>query len=261
MPAALSPLVADPSSTAILTDFDGTLAPIITDPAAVQPLPGMASTLNRLAAQFGLVAVVSGRPVSFLSERLTVVDEVALVGLYGFERSGARGEVIVEPEAEKWRSVVEHAARRLKEELPADVTVESKGLTVAVHWRSVPAMAGIAAAAVEREAAGTGLKAHPGRMNLELRPPLDIDKGSAVGALVHGYSAACFVGDDLGDLPAFAALDRASAAEGISTVTIAAVDNESPPEMAAAADVVVSGPQGALDVLRWLADHAADSRR
>jgi len=52
-----------------------------------------------------------------------------------------------------------------------------------------------------------------------------------------------------------------SAAEGISTVTIAAVDNESPPEMAAAADVVVSGPQGALDVLRWLADHAADSRR
>jgi hypothetical protein len=69
------------------------------------------------------------------------------------------------------------------------------------------------------------------------------------------------VGDDLGDLPAFAALDRASAAEGISTVTIAAVDNESPPEMEAAADVVVSGPQGALDVLRWLADHAADSRR
>ena len=261
MPAALSPLVADPSSTAILTDFDGTLAPIIIDPAAVRPLPGIGSTLNRLASQFGLVAVVSGRPVAFLSERLAVVDEVALVGLYGLERSGARGEVIVEPEAEKWRSVVEHAARRLKEELPADVTVESKGLTVAVHWRSVPAMAGIAAAAVEREAAGTGLKAHPGRMNFELRPPLDIDKGSAVGALVHGYSAACFVGDDLGDLPAFAALDRASAAEGIFTVAIAAVDDESPPEMEAAADVVVSGPQGALDVLRWLADHAADSRR
>jgi trehalose 6-phosphate phosphatase len=259
--------VADPSSTAILTDFDGTLAPIITDPAAVRPLPGIGSTLNRLASQFGLVAVVSGRPVAFLSERLAVVDEVALValvalvGLYGLERSGARGEVIVEPEAEKWRPVVEHAARRLKQELPADVTVESKGLTVAVHWRSVPAMAGIAAAAAERVAASTGLKAHPGRMNLELRPPMDIDKGSAVGALVRGYSAACFVGDDLGDLPAFAALDRASAAEGISTVTIAAVDDESPPEMEAAADVVVSGPQGALDVLTWLADHAADSRR
>lgn len=259
--------MADPSSTAILTDFDGTLAPIITDPAAVRPLPGIAPTLNRLAARFGLVAVVSGRPVSFLSERLAVADEVglvglvALVGLYGLERSGARGEVIVEPEAERWRSVVDHAARRLREELPADVTVESKGLTVAVHWRSVPAMAGTIVAAVEREAASTGLKAHLGRMNLELRPPLDIDKGSAVGALVHGYSAACFVGDDLGDLPAFAALDRVSAAEGISTVTIAAVDNESPPEMAAAADVVVSGPQGALDVLRWLADHAADSRR
>jgi trehalose 6-phosphate phosphatase len=253
--------MADPFSTAILTDFDGTLAPIITDPAAVRPLPGIGSTLNRLASQFGLVAVVSGRPVAFLSERLAVVDEVALVGLYGLERSGARGEVIVEPEAEKWRSVVEHAARRLKQELPADVTVESKGLTVAVHWRSVPAMAGIAAAAAERVAASTGLKAHPGRMNLELRPPMDIDKGSAVGALVPGYSAACFVGDDLGDLPAFAALDRASAAEGIFTVTIAAVDDESPPEMEAAADVVVSGPQGALDVLRWLADHAADSRR
>jgi trehalose 6-phosphate phosphatase len=254
--AALSPLLDDPSATAIVTDFDGTLAPIITDPAAVEPLPGVASTLAGLSAGFGLMAVVSGRPVSFLAEHLAGAGQLQLVGLYGLERLGERGEVIAAPGAEPWRRVVEAVVARLESAAPANVTIESKALTVTVHWRRDPALAPAAIGLADAEAAATGLETHRGRMSIELRPPLAIDKGSVVAGLVEGYAAAAYLGDDLGDLPAFAALDAASASRGVVTVKVAAVDGESPAEVAAAADVVVDGPTGAFGVLRWLADRA-----
>jgi trehalose 6-phosphate phosphatase len=153
--------------------------------------------------------------------------------------------------------VVAASVARLESGAPDGVTVEAKGLTVTVHWRRDPARAETAVALVEAEAAATGLEAHRGRMSVELRPPLAIDKGSVTGELVEAYAAACFVGDDLGDLPAFVALDRASETRGTVTVKVAAVDDESAPEVAAAADIVVGGPQGALAVLGWLADRAS----
>ena len=257
MVAALAPLLDDPAATAILSDFDGTLAPIITDPAAVQPLAGVGPTLNRLSDRFGMVAVVSGRPVSFLADRLRPAARLLLVGLYGLERSKGLGEVVTAAGAEEWRRVVEGSVARLESATPAGVTVESKGLTVTVHWRRDPTQAEMAVALAEAEAAATGLETHWGRMSIELRPPLAIDKGSVTAELVDGAGAACFVGDDLGDLPAFAALDRASDKQRTFTVKVAAVDDESSPKMAAAADVVVGGPQGALAVLSWLADRAS----
>jgi trehalose 6-phosphate phosphatase len=255
--AALAPLVDDPAATSILTDFDGTLAPIITDPAAVQPLPGVGPLLNQLSDRFGMVAVVSGRPVSFLADRLRPAARLWLVGLYGLERSEGPGQVVTASGAEEWRRVVEASVARLDSGAPDGVTVEAKGLTVTVHWRRDPARAETAVALAEAEAEATGLQAYRGRMSIELRPPLSIDKGSVAAELVEPYSAACFMGDDLGDLPAFAALDRASETRGTFTVKVAAVDDESAPEMAAAADVVVGGPQGALAALRWLADRAS----
>jgi trehalose 6-phosphate phosphatase len=255
--AALAPLVDDPAATAILTDFDGTLAPIITDPAGVQPLPGVGATLNQLSDRFGMVAVVSGRPVSFLADRLGPAARLRLVGLYGLERSEGPGQVATAPGAEEWRRVVEASVARLESGAPVGVSVEAKGLAVTVHWRRDPARAGTAVALAEAEAEASGLEAHRGRMSIELRPPLSIDKGSVAADLIEGYQAACFLGDDLGDLPAFAALDRAADARGTFTVKVAAVDDESSPAMTAAADVVVGGPQGALAVLGWLADRAS----
>ena len=179
------------------------------------------------------------------------------MGLYGLERSEGTGEVVTAPGAEEWRRVVEDSLARLEAGAPVGVSVEPKGLTVTVHWRRDPARAETAVALAEAEAAATGLEPHRGRMSIELRPPLAIDKGSVTADLIDGYAAACFLGDDLGDLPAFAALDRASDTGGTVTVKVAAVDDESAPEMAAAADVVVAGPEGARAVLGWLADRSS----
>jgi trehalose 6-phosphate phosphatase len=96
----------------------------------------------------------------------------------------------------------------------------------------------------------------PGRRALELRPPLLIDKGQVVEAVAGACSAACFAGDDAGDLPAFAALDRL-ARRGLDIVKVAVADEESPGELVAAADVVVAGPVEAVALLDALAAAAA----
>lgn len=270
---ALAPLVANPATSAIVTDFDGTLAPIVDDPAGARALEGTADLLAVLAHRYAVVAVVSGRSASFLSERLAPsgrrearsptgpVDPdhaVRLVGLYGLEWSGADGVVTPVPGAGRWRPVVEEVAGRLRSTAPPGVVVEPKGLAVTVHWRQAPQSAGWVADEVTAVAAGSGLRAHPGRMSVELRAPLDIDKGTATRRLVEGCSAACFLGDDVGDLPAFAALADLARQEGMATVAVAVVDHERAPGLVEAADVVISGPTDALALLGWLAD-AADT--
>ncbi len=94
-------------------------------------------------------------------------------------------------------------------------------------------------------------------MSVELRPPLDIDKGSVVGELAGRSTAACYFGDDLGDLPAFAALADRGRVPGVTAVSVAVVDDETPDEVVQAADVHIPGPAAALDVLAWLAESAA----
>lgn len=256
----MAPLVADPPRSAIVTDFDGTLSPIVDDPGRARPLDGAADLLGRLARRFAIVAVVSGRPVSFLAEQLAgAVAPVRLVGLYGLEWSGSDGVVTREPGAEAWRPVVVDVTERLRAGAPPGVEVEFKGLSVTVHWRRAPQAESWAAAEVAAEEVRSGLRAHPGRFSTELRPDLAVDKGTTVSRLVEGCSAACYLGDDLGDLPAYAALTRLAAEDGMAAVTVAVIDPESPPEVARAADLEVSGPGEALALLDWLADASGAS--
>jgi trehalose 6-phosphate phosphatase len=262
-------LLVDPAHTAIVSDFDGTLSPIVDDPADARAVPGTAAVLARLADRFRVVAVVSGRPVSFLVKQLGVTARstatgspgphrsdpgVQFVGLYGLERSGPDGTIKPERAAERWRTAVEAATLRLASAAPTGVVVEPKGLAVTVHWRQAPDAGEWAQAAATAEAARTGLRAHLGRMSVELRPNVDIDKGTVTRQLTEGCSAACYLGDDLGDLPAFAALADLSRHRGMPTVSMAVVDAESAPEVLEAADLSVNGPAEALQVLAWLAE-------
>jgi trehalose 6-phosphate phosphatase len=258
---ALAPLLVDPATTAIVSDFDGTLSPIVDRPAEAGPLEGAVGVLALLARRFRLVAVVSGRPASFLVEHLADSGAGAssdapsphFVGLYGLEVATGDGRTVPEPEAARWRPVIDEVVGRLRSGAPPGALVEAKGLAVTVHWRTAPDAESWASAAVAAESEATGLRSHRGRMSLELRPPLAIDKGSVVRRLLHGCTAGCYLGDDLGDLPAFAALADASAEDGTATVAIAVADDESPPEVLEAADVVLRGPDQALAALEWLA--------
>lgn len=256
-PAALAPLVASPGTSGVLTDFDGTLAPIVGDPAAAEPLPGAVDVLHRLARRYARVAVVSGRPASFLSHHLELADgrrrsALRATGLYGLEAAEG-GQVTAHPAAERWRTVVAAAADMAERQAPPGVFVERKGLSVTLHYRGNP----VAEVWCRRWAVGraeqSGLVLHSARMSEELRPPIPVDKGTVVADLASGLDAVCFLGDDRGDLPAFAALKKLEATmPGFTAVTVAVRSTEAPPELLDGADLVVDGPQGALALLRSL---------
>jgi len=252
LPLVLVPIRDQPARAALFLDFDGTLAPIVDDPAAAAPLPGVPDLLGALSRRFGLVAVVSGRPVDFLADALRRPPRVHLVGLYGMEQLDSDGRpVTAAGPAEPWRPVVAEVSRRAVAEAPEGAGVEPKGLTVTLHWRRRPDAEGWIRQFADQQAAATGLVPQPGRMSIELRPPVDADKGTVVRRLGAGWDAAACFGDDLGDLPAFAALADLGRA-GMAVARVAVVDADSPPEVAAAADLVVDGPAGAEALLRQL---------
>jgi trehalose 6-phosphate phosphatase len=244
LPEIFLPLIDDPGHSALCLDFDGTLAAIVADPVAARPWPGVPELLTRLAARFALVAVISGRPVEFLHRVLGSPEGVTLIGLYGLGQVG--------PDVTPWASVMVDVVGQAREEAPAGVYIEPKGFTVTLHWRQAPETAPWATAFAARQEVARGLRATPGRMSLELRPPLDVDKGTVVRSLVSGMHAVAVFGDDLGDLPAFAAAAELST-QGVAVARVAVVDAESAAEVEAQADVVVRGPSGAVALLDQLA--------
>jgi trehalose 6-phosphate phosphatase len=244
-------LLVDTRSSAVLMDFDGTLAHIVSDPARAEPLSGGVEVLAALASRFGVVGVVSGRPAEFLLRHLSGAGPaVKLVGVYGCEWV-EEGVVRRAPEVEPWIEPVRHFLAAAGAEAPEGLGIEDKGVSVTLHWRGVPETEGWASSFAATWAARTGLVLQPGRMAIELRPPVELDKGLVVERLAQGCRAVCYLGDDTGDLVAFEALDRL-AAKGAEAVRVAVADEESPPELSASADLVLRGPAEALEVLRAL---------
>jgi trehalose 6-phosphate phosphatase len=257
--AGLAAVAADPARALLATDYDGTLAPIVADPAAAVAAPGAAAALARLAGLVGTVAVITGRPaVEAVSlGGLADVPGLIVLGHYGAQRWQAG--VLSAASVPSGVQAVREALPGLLAELaaPEGTTVEDKGTALAVHTRRTADPA--AAFALLREPLGrlamsAALTLEPGRLVLELRPP-GTDKGTALRELVAERAArsAMFCGDDLGDLTAFAAIRRLRA-DGIPGCAVASESQETP-QVAEAADIVVDGPPGIVRLLAELADY------
>ncbi len=241
----LAPFVERPGRAALLLDFDGTLSPIVDVPAEARPLAGAGEVLELLARRLAVVAVVSGRPASFLEPLLPA--GVVISGIYGLEtvRDGVR---TAHPVAGAWRDAVADAARRAKEDGPVGMAVEPKGLSLTLHYREHPGLGSAVREWAGMEAQRSGLVLRRARMSFELHPPVAVDKGTAVQSLVSGVEAVCFVGDDRGDLPAFEALDHLEE-RGMEVLRVAVASAEAPGELVERADLVVDGPPAVLDLL------------
>ncbi len=236
LPESVARLRADPSRTVLLFDFDGTLSAVVDDPAAAVALPGVADRLDRLAASYRLVGAVSGRPVGFLAGVLPA--SIVLSGLYGLELR-IDGREVGHPEADRWRPVVAQAVAALTDATAPGqgahgVVVEPKGLSITLHVRTRPDLGETVVELAHRVAGPLGLEVRPAKMSVELHPPIDADKGTALVALAEGASAVLYVGDDVGDLPAFAALDDlARRSPSVATLGVVVDGPELPEELRA----------------------------
>jgi trehalose 6-phosphate phosphatase len=242
---------------ALCLDFDGTLSPIVEDPQAARPLHGIVELLEPLAARFAAVALISGRPAAYLAEH-AAAPGVRYLGLYGLQEI-RDGHGQVDPRLEGARPAVLAAHQDLRDSAAvrdSGAWLEDKEYAVAVHTRRVADPDRWAApvdAAAHQVADRHGLEVVPGKLVWELRPAVRSDKGDAVRRVVaeSGAREVVVVGDDLGDLAAFAAAAE-FAAEGRDGLRVAVRSAEAPPALLAEADLVVDGPLGVLDFLHWL---------
>lgn len=248
LPEVLDGFRADPSGSGLFFDFDGTLSPMVLDPATADLWPGVGPLLSAAAARYARVGIVSGRPVEFLRKRIPD-DDIYLSGLYGMEwvDRGRSGE---HDQAEAWRQVVADVVSAAPTG-PEGMRTESKGLSLTLHYREHPEVGSEVAAWAEVQARRSGLELRSARMSVELHPPIETDKGTALLAACRNLARVAFAGDDLGDLDAFDALD-ALAGEGLEVVRIVARSDESAPELLERADVVVEGPAGVAELLEAL---------
>ena len=243
------------SRTAFFFDFDGTLSAIGPDPEKVLPVPDAPEALAELAERSGYCAVVSARPVEFLARQLRAAPGIALHGLYGLEYSSDGGATVSTlPAAAPYRPVIDEAARAAAEALPGAL-IEHKGLSCAVHFRTAPELADAAELWAAGYAKEHGLRVQRGRMVVELKPPVERDKGDVVREVLDGPAelvGGWFFGDDLGDRPAFAALaERAGRDPRFEAMRVAVANPEGDP-LADLADLMLDGPDEVPGLVRRL---------
>jgi trehalose 6-phosphate phosphatase len=254
--ATIDALVEQPLATVILSDYDGSLSPIVDRPDAAVALPAALEVLAALVGRFGRVGLVSGRPIEFLAERLPVPGLV-YAGLYGMEVM-IDGERRVDPAVLPYVDAVAAAADEADERLAGVIVERKAGVSVTIHWRTAPDRADEVLALAAELAGRHGLAQLPTRSAVELRPPVAIDKGTVTDTLIAGFSVAAFAGDDTGDLAAFAALGRAVADGRITRACRIGVRSpEMPDALPGAVDCLVDGPTGLVELLAAVGRAAA----
>jgi trehalose 6-phosphate phosphatase len=253
-------LLADPARAAILTDVDGTLAPIVERPEQAAVPEQASQLLADLCARFGLVGCISGRQ-ALEARRLVGLDQLAYAGNHGLELllpgdaaprldPGLAGE---ERAAADFVDAIDSAALA-----DAGLRREDKGPIQSLHWRGAEDERRAEARAHEIAAAAGRAKLEPrwGRKVLELRPRGGGGKDAAVAALLAGeeIAVAIYAGDDRTDLDAFRRLRELREEGHLQTaICVGVISPEAPPELAEECDLPVEGPDGWLRLLAELA--------
>ncbi len=250
--AELPPAAVRLAGCGFFFDFDGTLAEICDDPQAAAPVTGVLPRLAALAARAARVGVVSARPVEFLRSRFEQAPQLRLFGLYGLE-TAVGGQVRVHPDAAGYLELMAALVAQARAQLPAGVVVEDKRLTVALHYRRAPELAGAVHDWAVRQRARHGLRLQEGRMVVELKPPGDRNKGSVLREESADLDGAWYFGDDLGDVAAFDALSAARRERpGFGAVRVLVVNAETGAGLTGHADLVLDAPGRVPALLDWL---------
>ncbi|MEU3707822.1 trehalose-phosphatase [Streptomyces anulatus] len=262
----LDAVLARPDRAVVALDFDGTLADIVPDPEQARAHPGTVAALAALAPKVAAVAVITGRPAGVAVRHggfagVPGLEHLVVLGHYGAERWDAVTGTVNAPAPHPGVAAVRAELPGVLHEFDSwrGTWIEEKGQAVAVHTRRAQdpqAAFETLRGPLGELAARHGLIVEPGRLVLELRPP-GMDKGVALATFVAELDAesVIYAGDDLGDLAAFAAVEklRTEGPDGIPGLLVCSGSAEVP-ELAERADLSVPGPAAVVAFLAALAE-------
>lgn len=249
------------NSPLIALDFDGTLAAIADDPAATRPVDGVIEALMRLGDAGFHVAIISGRPLDFLIKHFGELTEnswMTLIGEYGIERVHA-GMHTKEPFPEHMADTLNAAADEARNAGPTGMSVEQKPHSMTLHYRTAPDIHQTVEQFAQQLALKHDLETRPAKMSVELHPAVTVSKGTALSALIadlshgeHDRFPVVFIGDDIGDLPAFDVLASLQDHDW-DTRRIVVQSAESPPQLLERADMLLDSPSAVVSYLNNIA--------
>ena len=205
---ALHEIASHEGTLLVASDFDGVIAPLVSDPAAVVGLPGSLSALNELSKLTDTeVALVSGRSLAFLSSVEGRPADAWLAGSHGSEL-GHRPPTELDESKKHLLESVTNDLRSLATSAPGSI-VEEKSASVAFHYRNVdPSLtAELRSTVFDGPGSIPGIETKLGKMVIELTV-FTAHKGTAVEALRtdSGADRVVYLGDDVTDEDAFKVL-------------------------------------------------------
>ncbi|MGJ3239187.1 MAG: trehalose-phosphatase [Anaerolineae bacterium] len=239
----------------LITDMDGTISPIVPVPADAQPTDRNRDLLDRLHQRLALVAVVSGRAVDDVRQRVNL-PQLTYAGNHGLER-WQDNQVVLAPQAKPYRPNLERARDRINVIKPDGMWVEDKRATLSVHYRDTANPAKTVTEYtphLEQIAQENDLRLFQGRMIFELRPPLDVDKGTIFKQLIDEYQldSALYIGDDTTDADALRMAQTLRQNGTCYALAVGVQSDETPDVVTASSDVLVDGVSGVESFLSWL---------
>lgn len=239
----------------LVTDVDGTISPIVDDPDAAQVTPRNRELLHSLRAHLTLVAVISGRTVTDVRNKVNVPGLV-YIGNHGLEW-WVNNRVERSPDVQQYRPAIEAALHLLQAEQVEGMFIENKDATLSVHYRTTPNPHTVETTffpIVKRIATEHGLKVFKGRMVFELRPPIAINKGSAFRQIVEQYQldAALYLGDDTTDADALTMARQLRQEGSCHALGMAVLSEDTPDVVRESADLSLSGVADVEAFLSWL---------
>ncbi len=240
----------------LFTDIDGTISEMVERPENAIVRPGCARALDTLARQMAVVAVVTGRDIES-ARRMVGLDNVIYFGNHGIER-WENGTLELAPEAKPYLRRLQRIAAALTQRLDIPgVIVEDKAVGLSVHYRlaeepnAARSVILSTVAAVDTEG---WLDVREGKMIVDLRLPVAIDKGTSVQSTVREKQlrGAIVLGDDTTDVDAFRAVRRFQEGGDFTGVSIAVVVDETPGIVVNEAIYTLPGTVAVEGFLVWL---------
>ncbi len=246
----------------LITDIDGTISHIVENPVDGEVTPKAKDSLIKLAAKLTVVGALSGRAAMDIQQRVGVPNMI-YVGNHGMER-WQEGGVVIPENVSQYRPNIAVARDFVLKSAFEGVFVEDKGATLSVHYRQAddPRAARERLHPIIHEAIkDQNLDVFEGRMIYEIRPPVDIDKGSAFHALIDEFAldAALYIGDDTTDADAFRVARQLRENKACFAFGIGVKAPETPQAVLDAADFVVLGVEGVEVLLEDVLNAAVES--